>query len=368
MGRLVPLLHVSLLALFLLVAPPAAAGSMIRIAVAENQRSLEIRAEGLRVRPLTDDGFYAVVEGGLLRVGLQEGRITLQGKDTGAEAAKLRADGPISVAGKEVRGSVEVLVHGGGLLVVNELPMETYLAAVLGSEMPPAFEPEALKAQAVAARTYAIGKKIAAEDQPFHLGATVLSQVYGGVHREDPRTRAAVEATEGEVLVFEHAPIEAYFFSSCGGRTAGGAEALGRPLPYLQSHTCPEKADTPGARWTLTLPAAELGRRLGLPPVTAFRIETHTRDGRARTVEVQTAKGKRRFTAVELRRRLGYGELKSLAFEATQSGGTFRFTGKGNGHGAGMCQWGAQAAAKAGWDYTRILGHFYEGAELRRMW
>lgn len=354
--------------LFLVFPLRANAGSMIRIAVAENQRTLEVRAEGLRVRPLHDGGFYTAAEGGVLRLGLVDGRISIQGIDSGADAAKLRADGPLAVAGKEVRGSVEVLVHGGGLLVVNELPMETYLAAVLGSEMPPAFEPEALKAQAVAARTYAIGKKIAAEGQPFHLGATVLSQVYGGVHREDPRTRAAVEATEGEVLVFEHSPIEAYFFSSCGGRTAGGAEALGRPLPYLKSHSCPESAQTPGARWSLSLSPAELGKRLGLAPVSAVRIDTHTTDGRARTVEVQIASGKRRFTAVELRRRLGYGELKSLAFDVTKTGGSFRFTGKGNGHGAGMCQWGAQAAAKEGWDYRRILGHYYEGAELRRMW
>src|SRR5690606_32221414 len=174
-----------------------------------------------------------------------------------------------------------------GLLVVNELSMEKYLAAVLGSEMPPSFEAEALRAQAVAARTYAIGKKIAAAGMPFHLGATVLAQVYGGVHREDPRTRAAVDATRGEVLVFDHAPIEAYFFSSCGGRTEGGAEALGRPLPYLTAHTCPERADTPGARWKLSLTAAELGKRLGMAPLRSLAIDTRTGTGRARTLQAK---------------------------------------------------------------------------------
>jgi len=358
-----------LVALACLLALPlsAAAESMIRIAVVEGARAVTVKAEGLRARALTDDGFYAAVPGGVAQLSPRGGAVVL-GDGAPAEAVKLRADGPISVGGKTVRGSVEIRADAAGLLVVNELPMESYLAAVLGSEMPPSFAPEALKAQAVAARTYAIGKKIAAEGQPYHLGSTVLAQVYGGVHSEDPRTRAAVEATVGEVLVYDYAPIEAYFFASCGGTTADGAEALGRPLPYLTSHTCPERGDTPGARWTLKLAPAELGSRLGTGEVRSIEIETRTAEGRARTVTVRSARGSRRFTAVELRQRLGYGALKSLSFEVNRRGGTFEFAGRGMGHGAGLCQWGAQAAAQDGWDYRRILAHYYPGAELRRMY
>src|SRR5690606_42043970 len=105
------------------------------------------------------------------------------------------------------------------------------------------------------------------------LGATVLAQVYEGVHREDPRTRAAGEATTGEVLVFEHEPIEAYFFSSCGGRTATGEEALGRALPYPVSASCAESEDAPPAAWASRLGAAELGRRLGLGAVQSARVD-----------------------------------------------------------------------------------------------
>lgn len=363
MARLLALV----LPLALLLPLPALAATMIRIAVVEGAKSVAVRAEGLRARTLTDDGYYAPVPGGLAQLTRSGEAVVLAGNEP-AEAVKLRADGPITIGDKTVRGSVEVLADAKGLLVVNELPMETYLAAVLGSEMPPGFEPEALKAQAIAARTYAIGKKIAYEGQPYHLGATVLAQVYGGVHREDPRTKAAVEATVGEVLVFDHAPIEAYFFSSCGGTTEAGAEALGRPLPYLTSHSCPERADTPGARWSLKLSSAELGKRLGLPAVRSLEIETSTGSGRARTVQVRTEKGTRRFTAVELRQRVGYGALKSLAFDVDARGGSFHFHGRGMGHAAGMCQWGAQAAAQSGWDYRRILEHYYPGAALRRMY
>lgn len=357
-----------LLLLALLLLPAVGiAETMIRIAIVEGVASLRVRAEGLRARPLTDDGYYAPIAGDELRIEAGKDGVVLQG-GAAAPAWKFRADGPIAVGETVVRGSVEVLIWGGRLLAVNELPMESYLAAVLGSEMPPSFEPEALRAQAVAARTYAVGKKLATEGQPYHLGSTVLAQVYGGVHREDPRTREAVEATRGEVLVHDHLPIEAYFFSSCGGTTEDGAEALGRPLHYLVSVSCPEHRDTPGAIWSLELSAAELGKRLGLPPVRSVAIASRTATGRARTVKLQTEKGTTTMTAVELRRRIGYGALKSLAFEVDRKGDRIRFRGKGSGHGAGLCQWGAQQAAKDGWDYRRILAHYYPGTEIRRMY
>src|SRR5919204_152232 len=94
-------------------------------------------------------------------------------------------------------------------------------------------EDAALKAQAVAARTYALHKKLEAYDEPYHLGSSVLHQVYGGLRREDERTRAAVEATRGEVLTWELQPIEAYFHAACGGHTEEGLPALSRDLPYL---------------------------------------------------------------------------------------------------------------------------------------
>jgi stage II sporulation protein D len=357
--------------LLLLAAAPAAAEEVLRIAVAERLPGpVEVRGEGLRARPLVDDGSYAEVEGGAARLTRGGDGVVLDGVPTGAVAVKLRADGPIGAAGKTLRGSLEVLLdEEGGLLVVNELPVEEYLAAVLGSEMPPGFPPEALKAQAVAARTYAVRKKFEGEGRPFHLGATVLSQVYGGVHREDPRTRAAVEATAGEVLVFDHEPIEAYFFSSCGGRTADGEEALGRPLPYLTSVACPERASVPGARWNLELSAAELGRRLGTGPVERLGVESRTGTGRVRAVRVKARGGQERtLTGAELRQRVGYTALGSLAFEVTGKGRGFRFEGRGTGHGAGLCQWGARAAAEDGWDYRRILSHYYRGAAIRQMY
>ncbi|HEY0840710.1 MAG TPA: SpoIID/LytB domain-containing protein [Vulgatibacter sp.] len=365
-----------LLVAWLLLALPwtAHAEAMVRIAIAERLPSVAIRGERMRLRAMSDEGGYRPVEGGVVTLAPAQGGIRVEGAGLVSlvkgdpPSVKLRADGPITVADKVVRGSVEIQEAGGSLVAINEIPMEAYLAAVLGSEMPPTFPAEALKAQAVAARTYAIGKKIVAEGEAFHLGSSVLSQVYGGVNREDPRTLDAVRATEGEVLVFEHAPIEAYFFASCGGRTEDGLAALSRDLPYLTAHACPEKKDTPGASWTLHLSAAELGRRLGFAAPTTVRVVARTSTGRARAVVLDTPKGARRVDAVTFRRKLGYSELKSLSFTVEPAGSGFRFKGKGSGHGAGMCQWGAAAAAGDGWDYRRILELYYPGTELRRMY
>ncbi|HLV60316.1 MAG TPA: SpoIID/LytB domain-containing protein [Fredinandcohnia sp.] len=344
----------------------ASAEPLLRIAVYEGPGPIVVQGERLRVRALDDDEGYAPVAGGRLALRLDGDAVVHDGGR--GVSLRVRADGPIAVGDARVRGSVEVLHHEGRLLVVNEIPMETYLAAVLGSEMMPSFHPEALKAQAVASRTYSLRKRLETADKPYDLGSTVLAQVYEGIHREDPRTRAAVEATAGEVLVWEHEPIEAYFFSSCGGRTATGEEALGRALPYLVSVSCDEAEDAPRARWDLRLEAVELGRRLGLGRVDAVRVERRTTTGRAESVHVQAGGAQRRFTGAEFRRRIGYGELRSLAFEVERRGGAFVFRGRGFGHGAGMCQWGAQAAALGGKTHREILEHYYPGAELRKMY
>jgi stage II sporulation protein D len=354
--------------LVLLLLPlPGGAEPLLRIAVAEGRQEVRIGGDNLRFRLLDGEGGYQQVRGGSLLLRHHGGAITLPDGASGT-SLKLRGDGPITVAGTTVRGSLEVRVHGDGLLVVNEIPMETYLAAVLGSEMMPSFHQEALKAQAVAARTYSLRKRLESLDRPYDLGATVLSQVYGGVHREDPRTRQAVAATTGQVLVHDHEPIEAYFFSSCGGETENGGDALGRPLPYLRAVSCSEHPQTRHARWSLELGGGELARALGQRTLRSLRVERRTETGRVATVSFEGDGGKRSMNGAEFRRRLGYASLRSLAFDVHRKGSAFRFEGRGNGHGAGMCQWGAQAAATGGWSFERILSHYYAGAELRRMY
>ena len=264
----------------------------------------------------------------------------------------------------EVRGDVVVRLYRDGLQLINVIPLEDYLAAVLGSEMPVSFPLEALKAQAVAARTYALQKKLEAYGSAFYMGSSVLHQVYGGVNSEDPRTRAAVEATRGEVLTYELAPIEAYFHASCGGRTESGQAALQRDLPYLQPVDCP-CGKLPASRWTATVSATRSsGRRsAGLPRGCASPAAPPTH-----RVNASSPRAAPRSMAATFRQRLGYTKLKSLDFEVERTGHGYLFTGRGYGHGAGLCQWGAKVLADEGWSYKDILSHYYPGAELQQLY
>jgi stage II sporulation protein D len=282
----------------------------------------------------------------------------------------LAAEGTIHAGGLPLHGTVEVRRVERGLIVVHALPLEDYVAAVTGSEMPPTFPPEALRAQAVAARTFAVFKKLdaLAEGRPWHLGATVLHQVYRG-SRVDPRARQAAEATAGEVLVHDHAPIEAYFHSTCGGRTERGADALGRDLPYLKSVECGLCRDSPRRRWTVRVEADQLGKLAGLGrAVTSVQVLSRTASGRAERVELAGGGRKAVLGAVDLRQRLGFDRLPSLSFDAALRRGSVVFAGSGAGHGAGLCQWGAAGAARAGETYRAILARYYPGAELIRMY
>jgi stage II sporulation protein D len=262
-----------------------------------------------------------------------------------------------------MRGDVVVRIHRGQLQLINVIALEDYLVGVLGGEMPKSFPLEALKAQAVAARTYALHKKLEAFGQQVHLGSGVLSQVYKGLKSEDRRTREAVEATRGLVLTYELTPIEAYFHASCGGRTESGSDALGRDLPYLQSVDCP-CAKMPVSHWNLTLRASEVEAALGRGGVRGGSLAVVARSQSGRARRIQLAPG-RSLDAVSFRERLGYDRVRSLSFDVTRRGDGFALVGRGYGHGAGMCQWGAKAFADEGWGFREILAHYYPGTELQ---
>jgi stage II sporulation protein D len=247
-------------------------------------------------------------------------------------------------------------------MAINILPLEDYLAGVLGKEMPASFPLEALKAQAVAARTYALQKKLQRLDEVQHLGATVLHQVYGGLKAEEERAREAVAQTRGQVLLFKMEAVEAYFHASCGGQTETGKEALTRELPYLKARPCP-CGDTPAARWQARLSEAELKQ--------AFEVKEArlapgllTSTGRYKTLRV----GGKSVAAAEFRRRLGTTRIRSLKFHIKKEKGGYLLKGEGYGHGAGLCQWGAKRLAESGKNHVEILQHYYTDSQLMTLW
>ena len=363
-----------LLLLFLsLGAFAAEAEETVRIAVKEQMQTLTLQGGGgsrLWHSPPLEEPAWQEVAGGLARLSWKSGKLWLNDKPVEARSLLFGAGGqreqagqaPLSAGDKALRGQVEVFADNQGLLAVNILPLEDYLKGVLGKEMPQSFPMEALKAQAVAARTYALQRKLQRLGEEQHLGSTVLHQVYGGLAAEDARTREAVEQTRGQVLLFGMEAVEAYFHASCGGQTETGKDALTRDLPYLAARACPCH-NTPAARWKIHLSEAELKKAFG---TTSAQLQPGplTSTGRFQSLRV----GGNSIVAAEFRRRLGTTRVRSLKFSIRPEKGGYLLTGEGYGHGAGMCQWGAMRLAESGKSYEEILQHYYTGSRLMKLY
>jgi stage II sporulation protein D len=168
------------------------------------------------------------------------------------------------------------------------------------------------------------------------------------------------------VLTYNLEPIEAYFHASCGGRTESGLAALSRDLPYLRPVDCP-CGKLRESHWELDVSHRELRTLLGLDHEVSVSMGARSETGRVKTLRLG---GGSTLDATTFRQKLGYTKLKSLWFDVDANGHSdpVRITGRGYGHGAGLCQWGAKLYAEAGWNYRQILMHYYSDVELQRLY
>lgn len=307
------------------------------------------------------------------------------------------AEGRLRVDALRVRGAVVLEAGRGRARAINVLPLETYLRGVVPREIGrlPDSLAAAAAAQAVAARTYAVSRLGLRATQGFDLYATVQDQAYGGADAEFPTTDRAVAATTGEILVFQGRPIEAYYHSTCGGRTAAVDEVWPwhPPRPYLVSVR--DVDPRTGAaydrasryfRWTVRWTASQLDAILaatlrdslppGAPAVGSVRdlaVEDTTPSGRVRRLAIATTTttfyvGGDRVRWI-LRRPDGqplYSSAFRLRTERDSAGALAAVVaeGRGWGHGVGLCQVGAIGRARAGQSYRRILRTYYPRSRL----
>ena len=224
---------------------------------------------------------------------------------------KTAGGGRLVVGGKAYRGSLRVVRAGKKLQLVNVVSLEAYLLGVVPGEMPKDWPLDALKAQAVAARTYAIANLV--EGRSFDLYSDARSQLYYGANAEAPGPTRAVTETRGQVLSYDGAPAETFYFSSSGGKTLSALDAFGQDLPYLVSVDDPWDDVSPNHRWeTRVLGGQQLARSLGLRgSVTDVAYEPGT-PGKPAALRVTTAEGATTEQPLsDVRNRLG---LKSLEF------------------------------------------------------
>lgn len=265
----------------------------------------------------------------------------------------------LQLDGLPYRGTISVHAGDNGeLYVVNTLPVDDYLRGVLPSEMPPSWPEEALKAQAVASRTYTLASLQPTE--PYDLCATTDCQVYGGYLVEHERTNAAIEATTGEVVMYGDELAQTYYHSDSGGYVASSSEVWGDQLPYLAARS-DVPATTPHRSWTFRIDpnvvAADL-RALGYSPgaIQALRVVSYSDSARVASADIVTSTGTIRLAGAQLNSLLRGWGMKSTRFRMT---GDFSATGDGWGHGVGMSQYGARALAMDGSRYHDILAFYY---------
>ena len=269
--------------------------------------------------------------------------------------------------------SLPVLARRGETITLED--MDDYLVGVVLAEMPATFEPEALKAQAVAARTYARkaweaggkhGDGSVCQDpaccQAYIAPADYLTQ--GGTQEGLEKVKAAIAQTSGYVLTYEGTLIEATYFSCSGGSTEAALAVWGTDYPYLQAVESPGEDKALHDRDTVSFSLADFQERLGLSldgaPTGWFREVSYTEGG---GVEAMTI-GEEHFTGPQLRALLG---LRSTAFSVEAREDTIVITTRGYGHRVGMSQYGADAMAVQGKNFQEILAHYYQGAELTRL-
>lgn len=268
-----------------------------------------------------------------------------------------------------VNGGLEIAMQGAALLVVNRVPLEEYVEGVVGSEVNPAWHEELLKTQAVAARTYVLHKKRENEKRPFDVYAGVQDQVYAGRRRVNDAVRRAVKATRGQVITYERRPIFAAYSSTAAGPTEDAVNVWAKEFPYLRGVECPFDQESPHYEWHVTVPFDVIESRLREEGYAIGRLATltpysMTKAGRVNEVRMLHSGGELIVTGQDFRRILGYATLFSTQFRIDRIEREVAFSGKGAGHGVGLCQWGAKEMAELGYRYQSILHYYYPGTEI----
>ncbi len=313
----------------------------------------------------------------------------------------LRPEDMVVIGGHRYRGEATVIRGSTGVTIVNRVPLEWYVQAVtaveLGMRAPDVRQ--AVMAQAVASRTFALHYLGRRQALGFDLYATVADQVYPGADAEQPEVTAATQATSGQIVTWQGQPIEALFHSTCGWSTEASDLVFrnGPRLPYLRAVSDrfgPGKRDyycaaSPYFRWTedwsaatldsilaQTLPAALGPSAANVGRVTDLKVSATTPTGRVAELVVTTTGGTYTVPSYQVREVLRPApdrQLLSTLFQLyvqRQGGEVVKVTaaGAGSGHGVGMCQWGAVGRARAGATYGQILSTYYPGTRLVRLY
>jgi stage II sporulation protein D len=319
---------------------------------------------------------------------------------------------------RQYHGYVGFHFYEGNISIINRVAIDDYLYGVVPREMEIHWPMEALKAQAVVARTYLLKNLGRFSHLGFDLVDTASAQAYGGIGFEKAVTNEAVDLTESEIVTKDNVLINTYYHGSSGGLTASSENVWSTPISYLRSIQDPFSLNAPNANWSLNYTESELidvlaTRAINVSAVSDLRVSEISVDQRVQKLTFDTDKGTYDFIKEDVRRLFGYNTLKSIYYSVTygsrysimsaqgiQTAGIsnmsilnvngqhtlpesssvvmksstealpvtlssdFSIQGKGWGHGVGLSQWGAKTMAEQGFDYQSIIAFYYQGATV----
>ncbi len=350
---------------------PAADSRSIRVGVVREVERVTVMSD----RPV------ALVAGPLVSRRLEPSAYEVAASPDGIEVVGVgRFENPVRLAPTEggrlfigirpYRGLLELRrTASGRLTVINEIDLEEYLYGVLKMEVDPGWPADALRAQAVAARTLALYSLNRFASEGYDVRATTDTQVYGGVTAEDPRTTTAVDETRGEVMTYQGRPIFAAYHSDSGGYTESSEFVWGGRYPYLKGVPDPYSTGAPNHEWIVRMDLRAFEDRLRragrmVSDVSGIDVTEVTPSGRVGTVRITGAHGALMLKGNDLRAILGADLLRSTLFIVRlgpDEQPIVEFLGRGSGHGVGLSQWGARGMAAAGRTYQEILSYYYTG-------
>jgi len=329
----------------------------IRVLIRESEGPLAVSGVGL-VTPQTAGLSSVTVE-------VVEGVLTSTGDVCRAGPCVFSAPAGVAIGGVgPFPGRLEVLAEDGELLAVLEVPIETYLRGVVSAEIPSGWPVEVKMAQAIAARSYALAH--AGEPEAlFDVRSDTLDQVYRPA--VNAGAVAAVTQTRGQVLVADGALVEAFYHSTCGGQTENPNDVWPDASTFEWATTCTTDTESPRHTWEVRLSNRVVATaHADISHVDALRLDTRSESGRALEITLVDGETSVSMPAPEFRRAVGTRRLGSTFFEVRTHGDAVTFTGRGFGHGVGMCQWGAHGLVAEGRDHRAVLAHYYRGTTVLR--
>ncbi|MEA2081649.1 MAG: SpoIID/LytB domain-containing protein [Elusimicrobiota bacterium] len=348
---------------------------IITVLVEGNKKALNISSSsGLTAADMKSGKRVSFPQGSSYSVRPAPGGINIRGKVFSSMVRLMTRGDSIRVNGRSYRDSIILKNKNSLLSAINEIGVESYLCGVLPRELSPAWDADALKAQAVVSRTYIMANLGRFAKKGYDLTSCENSQVYGGLGCEKPATSAAVHATAGKVIKYRGQVARVYFHADASGHTESPEFVWSSSSPprYLKGVREPVRKKTPYSSWKYEITFDKLSALLNRNGYKTGRIKRliarrKTPSGRIREFWIYSETGKTKIKSGKFRTILGGRNLKSTKIKKiTNKRRSVVFTGSGWGHGVGMSQWGAKELAEKGWSYKKILRLYFPGTRISR--